>query len=592
MKYYEILDFQDEPFSNSPDPDFFYESPKHLECLQRLEIAIRLRRGLNVVMGDVGAGKTTLCRRLLRELSEDERVQAHLLLDPDFDNPRDFLRVLVTLLAGEEPEAGLSEWALKEAVKSALFDKGATDERVTALIIDEGQKINPRCLELLRELLNYETNSFKLLQIVIFAQLEFKALIDDHPNVADRINEVIVLESLNFRHTRELVRHRINLARVHYDKNPVFTLGAHYALYRATGGHPRKVVRLAHKVFVAMILQDRTRADWALVRDVCRNNKHAARREDYAPTARATAPSLDREARSREASRRPVTGNHAGDPLHDVDRAEPRSPLFYGFTAVAASLLLLLAVDVRAPRYATDHTAVSEVRMAVQRPVAIGEDAAGISPAAGQAAMAGAAHDPQTTGDGAVLEAAPAVLGALTLQERTSMATLIERIYGHFNEDLLHLVATANEGLEGETAAPAGAEVVFPVARQLPPAALEEGARVRFATTSELGEAYALLCELAGGADSNQRGAPAILPEWRPGAPVAFHLVLSEPFQEESRALRALRRFPALKGHTAAIVAVWRDDALLLADVEAWRSPMRGAVSSAAACVTEPTATP
>ena len=66
MEYYEILHLGREPFSNSPDPDFFYSAPSYQESLQRLEIAIRLRRGLNVVLGEVGTGKTTLSRVLLK----------------------------------------------------------------------------------------------------------------------------------------------------------------------------------------------------------------------------------------------------------------------------------------------------------------------------------------------------------------------------------------------------------------------------------------------------------------------------------------------------------------------------------------------
>jgi len=91
MDYFKILNLNREPFSNSPEPDFFYESSQHLGCLQKLEIAVRLRRGLSVVMGNVGTGKTTLCRELLIRFakSEDDRneVETHLLLDPSIGTP-------------------------------------------------------------------------------------------------------------------------------------------------------------------------------------------------------------------------------------------------------------------------------------------------------------------------------------------------------------------------------------------------------------------------------------------------------------------------------------------------------------------------
>ena len=66
MNYYELLGLQREPFSTTPDPYFFYRSPQHQEALERLEIALRLRRGLNLIIGDIGSGKTTLARVLLQ----------------------------------------------------------------------------------------------------------------------------------------------------------------------------------------------------------------------------------------------------------------------------------------------------------------------------------------------------------------------------------------------------------------------------------------------------------------------------------------------------------------------------------------------
>ena len=65
MDYFTILNLNREPFSNSPDPDYFYHSRQHLDCLQKLELSLHLRRGLNVIIGDVGTGKTTLCRQII-----------------------------------------------------------------------------------------------------------------------------------------------------------------------------------------------------------------------------------------------------------------------------------------------------------------------------------------------------------------------------------------------------------------------------------------------------------------------------------------------------------------------------------------------
>ena len=95
MDYFRILNLKKEPFSNSPEPEFFFQSSKHLGCLQKLELAVRLRRGLNVVIGDVGTGKTTLCRQLILKFAGSEHdsgnTETHLLMDPAFTNPVEFL---------------------------------------------------------------------------------------------------------------------------------------------------------------------------------------------------------------------------------------------------------------------------------------------------------------------------------------------------------------------------------------------------------------------------------------------------------------------------------------------------------------------
>ena len=170
MDYFSILNLNREPFSNSPDPDYFYHSRQHLDCLQKLELSLHLRRGLNVIIGEVGTGKTTLCRQLIRRFAQHKEMETHLILDPLFKDGADFLSAVTQLLSGKGPAEGTTDWQVKEFIKHSLFRKGVDQKKTTVLIIDEGQKIPVFCLELLREFLNYETNEYKLLQIVIFAQ--------------------------------------------------------------------------------------------------------------------------------------------------------------------------------------------------------------------------------------------------------------------------------------------------------------------------------------------------------------------------------------------------------------------------------------
>ncbi|MDP3285883.1 MAG: AAA family ATPase [Desulfobacterales bacterium] len=270
MDYFRILNLKKEPFSNSPEPEFFFQSSKHLGCLQKLELAVRLRRGLNVVIGDVGTGKTTLCRQLILKFAESEHdsgnTETHLLMDPAFTNPGEFLSAVALTLGISFSGNSESEWQVKENIKKYLLEKGVDEGKIVVLIIDEGQKLPDFCLEILREFLNYETNEYKLLQIVILAQREFEQTLKRHKNFADRVNLYYFLEPLNFRETCGMVRFRIEKAGNTGETPSLFTYPGLFALYLATHGYPRKIVTLCHQVILALIIQNRSKAGWFMVR--------------------------------------------------------------------------------------------------------------------------------------------------------------------------------------------------------------------------------------------------------------------------------------------------------------------------------------
>lgn len=266
MEYYTLLQLKREPFSNSPDPDYFFQSQQHQSCLQKLELALRLKRGLNVVIGDVGTGKTTLCRELIRRFAQEPDIETHLILDPSFHSSAELLSLLHKMLCKEESDGAASEMKAKEQIKQTLFEKGVDQKKTIILIIDEGQKISSSCVEVLRELLNYETNRYKLLQIVIFAQQEFEAILQTHANFTDRVNLLHHLAPMSFSDTRRMIHHRLKLSSKTAKPIDLFTLPALWAIYRVTKGYPRKIIHLCHQSVLAMIIQNRRRAGWALVR--------------------------------------------------------------------------------------------------------------------------------------------------------------------------------------------------------------------------------------------------------------------------------------------------------------------------------------
>ncbi|SMP78363.1 Type II secretory pathway, component ExeA (predicted ATPase) [Desulfonatronum zhilinae] len=258
MNYFELLGLTREPFSNSPDPVFFFESQNHAKSLHRLEIAVRLRRGLNVCLGPIGSGKSTLCRTLIQGMANDSAIVPHLILDPTFSTARELLVTLHTRFLRVSPSPEATHREMMEALQQHLFQEAQESRRILVLIIDEGQKLAPSCLEVIRELLNYETNDAKLLQVIIFAQEEFDVVLAEMPNFQDRINEFCRLTPLNFRDTRALIRHRLSLAGT---SRELFTWPAYWALYRASRGTPRKIMHLGHKALMTLIVTNKSKVN-------------------------------------------------------------------------------------------------------------------------------------------------------------------------------------------------------------------------------------------------------------------------------------------------------------------------------------------
>ncbi|NTV29637.1 MAG: AAA family ATPase, partial [Candidatus Omnitrophica bacterium] len=163
MNYLSSLNLEQEPFSTNPDPDFFYKSANHISALNQLEIAIRLKRGLSLILGDVGTGKTTLCRTLIQAFAEDaDDFIFHMILDPSFRSENLFYAHL-TKIFGISPFFR-STVDYRDAVEKYLFKRCIEEKKTVVLVIDEGQKLSAENLEILRTLLNYETNDQKLLQ--------------------------------------------------------------------------------------------------------------------------------------------------------------------------------------------------------------------------------------------------------------------------------------------------------------------------------------------------------------------------------------------------------------------------------------------
>lgn len=270
MAYYSLLGFKREPFSTSPDPSFFYLTKEHDLALTNILIELHLKRGLSVIFGDVGTGKTSLSRMLIQELKKRGSMVFHIILNPVYENEKQFLTALIrnfnadAVLGMDLTGAGILE--LRDAFEKFLIKKTLEDKQTIILIIDEAQKLDYSTLETLRVLLNFETNEYKLLQLVLLGQVELYPKIVDMTNFMDRISFKYTLNPLDVKETMELINFRIRAAGYESEMT-LFLDEAVSEIYTHTRGYPRRITMLCHQLLKELILQNRPAVDRMLVCD-------------------------------------------------------------------------------------------------------------------------------------------------------------------------------------------------------------------------------------------------------------------------------------------------------------------------------------
>ena len=265
MSYYKLLGLEREPFSTSPDPQFLFLSAAHRAALYRLRISVKLQRGLCLVLGDVGTGKTTLSRRLAQLLPQDGPIDLHVILNPYFSSDQEFLSALMDSFHLEPPGASASVRTMLSVIERHLFSRTLDDGRIVTLLVDEAQQLSPSNLELLRALLNYETHDTKLLQLILLAQLEFLPTMRAIRNLWDRISLRYVLNPLDERETRAMIEFRLRQAGF-TDRQPLFSEDAIRAIYDATQGYPRRIALLCHDVLERLVMESQPVATPEVIR--------------------------------------------------------------------------------------------------------------------------------------------------------------------------------------------------------------------------------------------------------------------------------------------------------------------------------------
>jgi general secretion pathway protein A len=270
--YQSFYGFKEMPFNITPDPRFLYLSETHQEALQHLKYGVSERKGFIVLIGEVGCGKTTLCRRFLNEL-DPERYDTALILNPRVTETQ-MLKAILTELG--ETKLARSQHDLVAQMNGVLLERIARGRDIV-LIIDEAQNLSFEVLEQIRLLSNLETDKQKLLQTVLLGQPELKDVLarEELRQLRQRILVHYELQPLSAQDMQHYIQHRITLAGG--TGRPAFTGWAMKALHRASKGVPRIVNNLCDKALLAAFIRDSDTVNYWDVRRAVSETRMLAR---------------------------------------------------------------------------------------------------------------------------------------------------------------------------------------------------------------------------------------------------------------------------------------------------------------------------
>ncbi|MCL4787546.1 MAG: AAA family ATPase [Verrucomicrobia bacterium] len=257
--YLEHYGLTEPPFDITPNPRFLFYSAKHREAYNHLLYGIRERKGFVQLTGEVGAGKTTLCRAMLEQLSD--HYSTALILNPVMS--ADELMKAIAMEYGL-PVNGLDRLNTLAVINQFLLQQVERGKE-TVLIIDEAQDLTDDLLEQVRLLSNLETDNRKLLQIVLMGQPELRDRLNNPrlKQLRQRITVRYHLRALSRDEVKQYVRHRLKVSGA--NGTPCFTQPALWRVHRYSGGIPRLVNAVCDKALLAGFVQQSGKINYRMV---------------------------------------------------------------------------------------------------------------------------------------------------------------------------------------------------------------------------------------------------------------------------------------------------------------------------------------
>jgi general secretion pathway protein A len=266
--YLEYFKLSEPPFSLTPDPRYLFMSERHREGLAHLLYGVQQPGGFVQLTGEIGSGKTTLCRCLIKQLPPDTDVA--LILNPRLTVIELLATVCDELRIPYPAETG-SIKILIDALNAHLLEAHAQGRR-TVLIIDEAQNLHEDVLEQVRLLTNLETSQEKLLQIILIGQPELLTLLSNKRlrQLSQRITARYHLLALSMRETYAYIQHRLLVAG---RREPLFTNRAMRLVYRLSGGMPRAINIICDRALLGAYARDKQRIGTAIIRQASRETR-------------------------------------------------------------------------------------------------------------------------------------------------------------------------------------------------------------------------------------------------------------------------------------------------------------------------------
>ncbi|WP_224366853.1 ExeA family protein [Hyalangium versicolor] len=264
--YLDFFELTTEPFSNAPVSRFYYNSVQHSQALTRLMHAVGYMKGLSILVGDIGAGKTTLARRMLDSLPEAEYEAALLVIIHSGITANWLLRRIALQLGVENPAQ--EKLALLSQLYQRLLQIYESGKKAVVLI-DEAQMLETReLMEEFRGLLNLEVPERKLISFVFFGLPEIEKNLKLDPPLAQRVAFRYKLEPFTAESTEAYIKHRLRLAG---SPRMPFTAEALLAIHKASGGTPRVINTLCDNALFEAFLARQESIGEELVRRVADN---------------------------------------------------------------------------------------------------------------------------------------------------------------------------------------------------------------------------------------------------------------------------------------------------------------------------------